>query len=56
MRGAPSRFLISTHYSRYDFATFCVNFVVLLVQLIGKLPAMHRVRIFGINKEPALNS
>ena len=44
-------FLISTHYSRYDPSTFAVNFVVLLIQLIAKLPMMHRVRILGINKK-----
>ncbi|KAI7906205.1 ORMDL family [Cokeromyces recurvatus] len=33
-------FLLSTHYTHYDF------FFV----LVAKLPVMHRVRIFGINK------
>lgn len=44
------RFLISTHYSHYDLGTFMVNFGVLIPNLVGKLPAMHRVRLFGINK------
>ncbi|KNE57426.1 hypothetical protein AMAG_03144 [Allomyces macrogynus ATCC 38327] len=43
-------FLLSTHYTHYDATTFCVNFAALLVVLIAKLPAMHRVRLFGINK------
>ncbi len=45
-------FLLSTHYTRYDLTTFAVNFIVLMLQLIPKLPSMHRVRIFGINKRP----
>ncbi|KAI8820467.1 ORMDL family [Fimicolochytrium jonesii] len=43
-------FLISTHYSHYDFPTFMVNLTSVIVVLIAKLPAMHKVRIFGINK------
>jgi hypothetical protein len=27
-----------------------VNFGVLIPNLVGKLPAMHKVRLFGINK------
>lgn len=45
------RFLLSTHYSRYDFGTFALNFCVLMPNLIGKLPEMTGVRIFGINKK-----
>jgi len=43
-------FLVSTHYTHYDATLFCINLVPLIVVLIGKLPAMHRVRFFGINK------
>lgn len=47
------RFLLSTHYSRYDLGTFCINVAVLAVQLVAKMPFMHRVRLFGINKKPS---
>ncbi|KAI9189158.1 sphingolipid homeostasis protein orm1 [Blastocladiella emersonii ATCC 22665] len=43
-------FLISTHYTHYDATNFCVNLIVLAIVLIAKLPSMHRVRLFGINK------
>lgn len=43
-------FLISTHYTHYDAALFLINLIPLIVVLIAKLPALHRVRIFGINK------
>ncbi|KAJ3015533.1 hypothetical protein HKX48_004558 [Thoreauomyces humboldtii] len=46
-------FLISTHYTHYDVPTFIVNLTSLLVVLVAKLPAMHKVRIFGINKSYA---
>lgn len=42
-------FLVSTHFSRYDLTLFSVNLLSLLIALIGKLPAMHKVRLFGIN-------
>ncbi|RUS13033.1 ORMDL family protein [Endogone sp. FLAS-F59071] len=43
-------FLLSTHYTHYDFFTFGINFTALVVVLVAKLPLMHRVRVFGINK------
>ncbi|RKO89046.1 ORMDL family [Blyttiomyces helicus] len=43
-------FLVSTHYANYDMAQFTVNIVSLLIVLIAKLPSMHKVRLFGINK------
>lgn len=48
------RFLVSTHYSHYDLATFCVNLALVCVQTVAKLPLMHRVRLFGINKTASL--
>ncbi|KAJ2698571.1 sphingolipid homeostasis protein orm1 [Coemansia sp. IMI 203386] len=42
-------FLLSTHYSNYDVPTFIINFTAVLIVLIAKLPAFHRVRFFGIN-------
>jgi hypothetical protein len=44
------RFLLSTHYTHYDAVTFLLNFTSLVVVLVAKLPVMHRVRVFGINK------
>ncbi|KAI7820105.1 hypothetical protein BX661DRAFT_194745 [Kickxella alabastrina] len=43
------QFLLSTHYSNYDVATFIINFTAVLILMIAKLPAFHRVRFFGIN-------
>eukprot|EP00064_Thunnus_orientalis_P016500 superscaffoldBa00003286_g16566 len=37
-------------YTKYDRAHFVVNTVSLLTVLIPKLPQLHGVRIFGINK------
>lgn len=48
------RFLLSTHYSRYDLQTFAINLIVICIQIFAKLPAMHKVRIFGINRTAAL--
>ncbi|KAJ9079698.1 sphingolipid homeostasis protein orm1 [Entomophthora muscae] len=42
-------FLVSAHFSRYDLSLFTVNILSLILSLIGKLPAMHKVRLFGIN-------
>lgn len=43
-------FLISTHYTHYNFTIFLINATSVVIVLIGKLPIMHKVRIFGINK------
>ncbi|ORY83827.1 protein ORM1 [Protomyces lactucae-debilis] len=43
-------FLLSTHYTHYDFTMFIVNLWALLMVLIPKLPFAHRLRIFGVNK------
>jgi hypothetical protein len=43
-------FLLSVHYSNYDLVTFSVNFLSVSVNLIGKMPFMDKVRLFGINK------
>ncbi|KAJ3185844.1 hypothetical protein HDU85_001213 [Gaertneriomyces sp. JEL0708] len=43
-------FLLSTHYTHYDFPTFMINLASLITVLVAKLPSMHKVRIFGINK------
>ncbi|KAI9355493.1 ORMDL family-domain-containing protein [Pilaira anomala] len=43
-------FLLSTHYTHYDVLQFAINFCSLVIVLIAKLPSMHEVRVFGINK------
>ena len=43
-------FLLSTHYTHYDLATFTLNLSSLLIVLVAKLPSMHKVRLFGWNK------
>ena len=48
-------FLASTHYTHYDATLFFINLLPLVVVLIGKLPQMHRVRLFGINMENRMN-
>mmetsp|Transcript_37361 Transcript_37361/g.60502 ORF Transcript_37361/g.60502 Transcript_37361/m.60502 type:complete len:159 (+) Transcript_37361:83-559(+) len=45
-------YLLTCHYTGYHFPTLLVNSVALAVLLISKLPEMHKVRIFGINKWP----
>ena len=49
-------FLASTHYTHYDATLFFINFVPLFVVLVGKLPVMHRVRLFGINMENEMSA
>lgn len=44
------RYILTSFYTKYDRAHFVVNTVSLLTVLIPKLPQLHGVRIFGINK------
>lgn len=44
------RYILTSFYTKYDQAHFVVNTVSLLTVLIPKLPQLHGVRIFGINK------
>ncbi|CAD6566804.1 MAG: hypothetical protein TREMPRED_002967 [Tremellales sp. Tagirdzhanova-0007] len=37
-------FLISTHYTRYDYTLFALNFAALVFVLFPKLPVLHRLR------------
>lgn len=39
-----SLFLISTHYTRYDYSLFALNFAALVCVLFPKLPVFHRLR------------
>ena len=43
-------FILASAYSKYDKLHFALNFVSLACVLLPKLPAFHRVRLFGINK------
>eukprot|EP00735_Rhodelphis_limneticus_P002375 TRINITY_DN13224_c0_g1::TRINITY_DN13224_c0_g1_i1::g.12639::m.12639 TRINITY_DN13224_c0_g1::TRINITY_DN13224_c0_g1_i1::g.12639 ORF type:complete len:154 (+),score=20.37,sp/O42901/YBA9_SCHPO/41.67/2e-31,ORMDL/PF04061.9/1.2e-44,FixP_N/PF14715.1/5.6 TRINITY_DN13224_c0_g1_i1:108-569(+) len=43
-------FLISIHLNDYSSSTVLINFSALTLATIGKLPIMHKVRLFGINK------
>ncbi|ORX57223.1 ORMDL-domain-containing protein [Piromyces finnis] len=43
-------FLISSFQTKYDLTQFIINFASLVIILIARLPFMHEVRIFGINK------
>ena len=43
-------FALASHGSDYSAQPLGLNLVVLLVLLVAKLPAMHTVRLFGINR------
>lgn len=43
-------YILASFYSMYDFYHFIVNTFVLLISLLPKLPQLHGVRLFGINK------
>lgn len=43
-------FFLASFYSRYDKYHFILNASVLALNIIPKLPQLHGVRIFGINK------
>jgi len=45
-------FIVTVHYNEYRTPwVFWLNFAAFLVLLVSKLPSMHGVRLFGINKE-----
>ncbi|OWZ70351.1 hypothetical protein J008_06676 [Cryptococcus neoformans] len=45
-------FLISTHYTRYDYVLFALNFAALIFVLFPKLPVLHRLRFhFAVNSD-----
>lgn len=46
----PSRYFLTSFYTKYDQIHFILNTVSLMSVLIPKLPQLHGVRIFGINK------
>lgn len=46
LMGVPiGLFLISTHYTHYDFSFFMINLLACAVSVIPKLPSSHRVRV-----------
>ncbi|MEQ2292155.1 hypothetical protein AMECASPLE_020163 [Ameca splendens] len=44
------RYILASFYTKYDATHFFINTCSLLTVLIPKLPQLHGVRIFGINK------
>jgi hypothetical protein len=51
-----SRTWIACQYADYSPNYVVVNLVVFLICIIAKFPAMHRVRIFGINSTPGIDT
>ncbi|XP_078057368.1 ORM1-like protein 2 [Mustelus asterias] len=43
-------YMLASFYTKYNVVHFLVNTTSLLTALIPKLPQLHGVRIFGINK------
>ncbi|CAD5117269.1 DgyrCDS6058 [Dimorphilus gyrociliatus] len=43
-------FILASFYTKYDRTHFFINIISLLTVLVPKLPMLHGVRIFGINK------
>jgi len=43
-------FLLANHGTDFGRQPLGLNLLVLLVLVIAKLPALHKVRILGINK------
>ncbi|KAE8750572.1 hypothetical protein FOCC_FOCC002552 [Frankliniella occidentalis] len=43
-------FLLTCFYTKNDTSHFVVNLVSLVIVIVPKLPQLHEVRIFGINK------
>ena len=43
-------FLLATHGTDYRRQPLFLNLVALVVPVVSKFPALHKVRIFGINK------
>ncbi|KAI0989942.1 hypothetical protein GJ496_004242 [Pomphorhynchus laevis] len=43
-------FLIASFYTKYDYVHFMINMSTMLLVVIAKLPQLHGVRFFQINK------
>ncbi|RYG47547.1 hypothetical protein EON67_08475 [archaeon] len=46
------RYIMTLHFTEYEKNQLFINSVVLIVLIIAKLPEMHGVRLFRINKGP----
>ncbi|ORX37196.1 ORMDL family-domain-containing protein [Kockovaella imperatae] len=46
-------FLISTHYTRYDYVLFALNFAATVFVLFPKLPVLHRLRFHFLSPDVA---
>jgi hypothetical protein len=44
-------FLLATHGSDYRRQPLFLNLVVMVVLVVSKIPALHKVRIFGVNAQ-----
>lgn len=43
-------FIVVSFYTKHEWTFFLINFIVLMFNLIPKLPYLHKKRLFGINK------
>jgi hypothetical protein len=46
----PRSFVVSSHFTSYDFLHLVINVAILAVLIIAKIPEMHGVRIFSVNR------
>lgn len=47
---------VACHTAHYEALYVVVNCGMFLIQIIAKIPEMHRVRIFGINSTPGIDT
>ena len=47
---------LACHTANYEPVSVVVNCGMFLIQIIAKIPEMHRVRIFGINSTPGIDT
>lgn len=48
--------LVACHYAGYEKVFVIVNISAFIICLIPKLPMMYRVRVFGINSTPGIDT
>ena len=48
----PCSFLVCSHFTDYALTPLAINGALLAILIVAKLPEMHGVRIFRINKAP----
>jgi len=44
-------FLVADYFAKFTGAHYYGNLALVVIVTIGKLPFMHRIRIFGVNKD-----